>query len=51
MNIRFKRMSAREIEDLLSRTGKGPHGSKIERYKKPEQGASHRVHHDGEALA
>jgi predicted aldo/keto reductase-like oxidoreductase len=32
----FQKMSAEEISQLLARTSKGPHGTKIERYKKPE---------------
>lgn len=44
----FRPMSPKEKETLLARTKAGPHGSKIERYKKPESGARHRLHHDGE---
>jgi aryl-alcohol dehydrogenase-like predicted oxidoreductase len=32
----FRKMSRREMDELLARTGKGPYGSKIEGYKKPE---------------
>jgi|LNFM01.1.fsa_nt_gb uncharacterized protein len=35
----FQKMSRDEISTLLSRTAKGPIGSKIERYKKPEKAA------------
>lgn len=42
-------MSATEAQALLSRTGRGPTGSKIERYKRPESGAFLRQPHvDGE---
>ena len=41
-------MSKQEISTLLERTRKGPHGSKVERYKRPEQGACYRPHSDGE---
>lgn len=42
-------MSAAEVRTLLSRTGRGPVGSKIERYKRPESGAFlRRPHVDGE---
>jgi aryl-alcohol dehydrogenase-like predicted oxidoreductase len=42
-------MSPAEVETLLSRTGRGPVGSKIERYKLPESGAFLRHPHvDGE---
>lgn len=44
----FRRMSQQEISALLERTRKGPYGSKVERYKRPEQGACHRPHTDGE---
>ena len=46
----FQPMSKNEKQALLARTGKGPYGSKIENYKKPEAGARHRVHEDGEAV-
>lgn len=47
----FQPMSRREQEELLARTKKGPHGSKIERYKKAEESAAdfHGVHNDGDA--
>jgi predicted aldo/keto reductase-like oxidoreductase len=41
-------MSKAEISAVLERTKKGPIGSKVESYKKPERGAWHRVHEDGE---
>jgi predicted aldo/keto reductase-like oxidoreductase len=45
----FKKMSPQEISSLLDRTRKGPIGSKVETYKKPEStGYHHRVHQDGE---
>jgi uncharacterized protein len=44
----FKPMSTQEISSILDRTKKGPYGSKIERYKKPESSARHKLHHDGE---
>ena len=44
----FKPMSKNEKQTLLARTRQGPHGSKVETYKKPESGASHRLHQDGE---
>lgn len=45
----FKPMSKAEISSILERTKKGPYGSKIENYKKPEAGAfHHRLHNDGE---
>ena len=44
----FKPMSAKEQEALLARTKQGPYGSKVEKYKKPESGATYRMHHDGE---
>jgi aryl-alcohol dehydrogenase-like predicted oxidoreductase len=36
----FQKMSPREMQELLARTAKGPYGSKIEDYKKPEPGAA-----------
>jgi aryl-alcohol dehydrogenase-like predicted oxidoreductase len=45
----FKKMTSEEIAAILERTKKGPIGSKIERYKKKEEGATHRLHMDGEA--
>ena len=44
----FKPMSRKEKEVILARTKDGPHGSKVESYKKPEAGARRRLHHDGE---
>jgi uncharacterized protein len=35
----FEKMTREEISTLLSRTAKGPIGSKVERYKKPEKTA------------
>ena len=35
----FTKMSKAEISSLLSRTAKGPIGTKVERYKKPEKAA------------
>jgi predicted aldo/keto reductase-like oxidoreductase len=46
----FQPLSRKEKETLLARTKQGPYGSKIESYKKPEAGAWHRVHEDGEAV-
>ncbi len=42
----FKPMSKAEMTSLLERTRKGEYGSKIERYKLKEQGATHKLHHD-----
>jgi uncharacterized protein len=44
----MKKMTQQEISLMLHRTKQGKYGSKIERYKKPEAGATHRIHHDGE---
>ncbi len=45
----FRPMSKQEISVLLQRTKQGDYGSKIERYKKKEDGSlRHRVHRDGE---
>ncbi len=44
----FQPMSKEEQKILLSRTLKGPHGSRIERYKKSETGARRAVHNDGD---
>jgi aryl-alcohol dehydrogenase-like predicted oxidoreductase len=44
----FQPMSKTEISSLLERTSKGPIGSKVERYKRPEAGARTRPHNDGE---
>jgi len=42
-------MTKEEMNTLLSRTRQGPTGSKIERYKRPEEGAFHaKPHIDGE---
>ena len=46
----LKKMSKQEITLMLHRTKQGKYGSKIERYKKPEAGASHRLHRDGEPV-
>lgn len=43
----FQPMSKQEITTLLERTAKGQHGTKIERYKRPPSGATHRPHTDG----
>ncbi len=44
----FEPMSKHEKEELLARTKGGPHGSRVETYKKKEAGATHRLHHDGD---
>jgi predicted aldo/keto reductase-like oxidoreductase len=44
----LKKMSKSEVSVILHRTKQGQTGSKIERYKKPEAGARHRPHVDGE---
>ncbi|MDP2998342.1 MAG: aldo/keto reductase [Bryobacterales bacterium] len=44
----LKPMSKREIAAVLERTRKGPHGSKVEGYKKKEGAAGGPVHRDGE---
>jgi aryl-alcohol dehydrogenase-like predicted oxidoreductase len=44
----FKKMTPAEMSALLARTKQGPYGSKIERYKRKEQGATHVLHCDGE---
>jgi aryl-alcohol dehydrogenase-like predicted oxidoreductase len=44
----FQKMSEQEIAELLARTGKGPVGNQVEKYKKPVKGASCRMHNDGE---
>jgi uncharacterized protein len=36
----YRKMSAVEVKELLVRTGKGPVGSKVEQYKRPESSAS-----------
>lgn len=46
----FQKMSRQEVSSLLGRTRGGPIGSKVETYKKPESGARHRVHRDGEPV-
>ena len=47
----LKPMSAAEISELLARTAKGPHGPKIEQYKKNTEAAHSPRHRDGEAVA
>jgi predicted aldo/keto reductase-like oxidoreductase len=44
----MKKMHRDEIQVLLHKTRQGKYGSKIETYKKPETGARHRLHGDGE---
>jgi predicted aldo/keto reductase-like oxidoreductase len=44
----FRPMSAGEQRELLTRTGKGPKGTEVERYKRPTEGASLPEHIDGE---
>jgi predicted aldo/keto reductase-like oxidoreductase len=45
----FQKMSEKEISSLLQRTKRGPIGTKVERYKKPEVGArNYKPHEDGE---
>jgi uncharacterized protein len=45
----FKKMTDREIADLLARTGKGPVGTPVETYKIAPKGAAvRRPHEDGE---
>lgn len=47
----LSKMTPAEISSMLQRTGKGPFGSKIENYKKPETKAhGHHVHKDGEPV-
>ena len=46
----FQKMTPAEISTLLNRTKQGPQGSKVETYKKPQAGARHRLHQDGQAL-
>lgn len=47
----FQKMSGSEVTSLLERTRKGPVGTKVERYKKPEASAANFVpHHDGEQV-
>jgi hypothetical protein len=41
-------MDRSEISVLLHKTKQGQFGSKIETYKKPQAGARHRLHRDGE---
>lgn len=36
----YRKMSAVEVKELLARTGKGPVGSEVEQYKRPESSAS-----------
>lgn len=45
----LKLMSQDEQRMTLRKTKQGQYGSKIERYKKPESGATHRIHVDGES--
>ncbi len=48
--VAFQKMSKSEQESLLSRTGQGETGTKVERYKKPIEGASlQHLHNDGDA--
>jgi aryl-alcohol dehydrogenase-like predicted oxidoreductase len=44
----LKKMNQGEISVLLHKTKQGQFGSKIETYKKPQAGAHHRVHNDGD---
>lgn len=44
----FKPMTPAEVSSLLARTRKGQHGSKVERYKRPESSAWFPPHNDGE---
>ena len=44
----FRKMTPGEQTELLARTKKGPTGTKVENYKKPESGAGMAVHHDGD---
>jgi aryl-alcohol dehydrogenase-like predicted oxidoreductase len=44
----FRKMTQEEIDVLLARTKKGPHGAGIEWYKKGAPGAMHHLHQDGE---
>lgn len=45
----FQKMQPNEISDLLDRTRKGPIGTTVENYKKPEKAAAgFRPHEDGE---
>jgi predicted aldo/keto reductase-like oxidoreductase len=44
----FHKLSPGEVSEILKRTKQGQFGSRIERYKKPEAGAMHGIHHDGE---
>lgn len=47
----FHKMSGSEITTMLDRTRKGPIGTKVERYKKPEANAvNYRPHEDGELV-
>lgn len=47
----FRPMSRREMTELLTRTKQGPHGSKVEGYKKKESGAfAHPAHRDGDPV-
>jgi len=44
----LKKLTRSEISVLLHKTKQGQFGSKIETYKKPQAGATHRLHHDGD---
>jgi predicted aldo/keto reductase-like oxidoreductase len=44
----FHKLSPAEQSEILKRTRQGQYGSRIERYKKPEAGARHALHYDGE---
>jgi len=46
----LKPMSKDEIAAILARTAKGPHGPKIEEYKRGAQTANSQVHRDGQPL-
>ena len=46
----FEPMSPTEISSILQRTSRGPVGSKIETYKKPEAKAMHPLHNDGDPV-
>lgn len=46
----FKPMSKQELSSMLERTKKGPYGSSVEGYKRKTQGASFRLHRDGEPI-
>ena len=46
----LKKLSRSEISVLLHKTKQGQFGSKIETYKKPQAGATHRLHRDGDSV-